>query len=61
MEALDNAFRIVQQYFLGKALFWFDYAAAVVMFAAVLFQGNLLNFLLFICVVLIIYYNIPII
>jgi len=39
MAALDNAFRIVQQYFLGKALFWFDYTAAVIMFAAVLFQG----------------------
>jgi hypothetical protein len=29
MEALDNAFRMIQQYFLGKPLYWFDYFAAV--------------------------------
>ena len=32
MEALDNAFRIAQQYFLGKPLYWFDYTAAFGMF-----------------------------
>lgn len=29
MEAVDNAFRILQQYFLGKPLYWFDYFAAL--------------------------------
>ena len=32
MEALDNAFRILQQYFLGKPLYWFDYTAAFGMY-----------------------------
>ena len=39
MEALDNAFRVAQQYFLGKPLFWYDYTAASGMFGAVCFQG----------------------
>ena len=29
MEALDNCFRMIQQNFLGKPLFWFDYVAAL--------------------------------
>jgi hypothetical protein len=39
MEALDNAFRMAQQYMLGKPLYWFDYTAATGMFFAVLFEG----------------------
>lgn len=39
MEALDNFFRILQQRMLNKALFWYDYTAAVGMFAFVIFQG----------------------
>jgi hypothetical protein len=41
MEALDNAFRIGQQYMLGKPLYWYDYSAGLGMFSAVALQGIL--------------------
>ena len=39
MEALDNAFRMGQQFALGKPLYWFDWCTALGMACAVAFQG----------------------
>lgn len=41
MEALDNIFRMCQQYALGKQLYWFDWASAAGMVVSVLFQGGM--------------------
>ena len=39
MEALDNFFRMCQQFVLGKPLYWFDWCTALGMACAVAFQG----------------------